>query len=181
MPVLIILFKDFLKISLFTIGGGLAMLPLIENNFVNKRKLLSKDDIIEMITLTQTIPGLIAINSAIFTGYKVAGFKGCIVSVLAVLIPSIVILTAIALFFPLLDLQNEYLLKIFNCVRAGVLGMFITLAWRLGKNILKTKLDFFIICALMALLCLKISSVTIILLAFTAGYLVTLYQNREEK
>ena len=71
--ILFLIFASFFKISLFVIGGGLAMIPVIEDIFVKKHKLLKEQDIFDMMAVSQTIPGLIAINCAIFVGTKFAG------------------------------------------------------------------------------------------------------------
>ena len=111
MSILIILFFEFFKIALLTIGGGLAMIPAIEDVFVNKRKRLKNSDILDMVALTQSVPGLIAINSAVFVGHKLAGWKGSLSAMLGVIFPSVVIIILIAMFFPLLHLEDKHLLK----------------------------------------------------------------------
>lgn len=134
-----LLFATFFKIALFVVGGGLAMLPVIEEQFVHKHKLITKEDMLDMVVLTQTIPGLIAVNSATFIGNKIAGLLGAIVATVAVIIPSLVILTLIAIFFKNPDFKNPVLLQAFNCVRACITGVFVVTAVRLAYSVLKTK------------------------------------------
>lgn len=151
---LFLIFISFFKISLFVIGGGLAMIPIIEDIFVKKHKLLKENDIFDMIAISQTIPGLIAINCAIFVGTKLAGLKGACIAVLGVLIPSVVILSLIAAFFPLQTLSNPHLLTAFSYIRACVVGVFICMAVRLGHQILRHWLDFIIVgCLGLGLIC----------------------------
>ena len=142
---LFLIFISFFKISLFVIGGGLAMIPVIEDIFVKKHKLLKEQDIFDMIAVSQTIPGLIAINCAIFVGTKLAGIKGSLIAVLGVLIPSIIILSVIAAFFPLQSLDNTHLLEAFSYIRACVVGVFICMAVRLGKQVLKHWIDVIVV------------------------------------
>ena len=142
---LFLIFASFFKISLFVIGGGLAMIPVIEDIFVKKHKLLKEQDIFDMMAVSQTIPGLIAINCAIFVGTKLAGLKGAFVAVFGVLIPSVVILSLIAAFFPLQSLDNPHLLTAFSYIRACVVGVFICMAIRLGRQVLKHWIDFVVV------------------------------------
>ena len=145
---LFLIFASYFKISLFVIGGGLAMIPVIEDIFVKKHKLLKEQDIFDMMAVSQTIPGLIAINCAIYVGSKIAGLKGSFVAVVGVLIPSVIILSIIAAFFPLQSLDNPHLLAAFSYIRACVVGVFICMLFRLGKQVLKSLIDWFIVSCL---------------------------------
>ena len=169
MPKIVLLFVEFFKIALFTVGGGLAMIPLIEDVFVRKHKMLTKEDMLDMISLTQTIPGLIAINSAVFVGNKLAGWKGSFSAVIGVIFPSLLIIILIAKFFPLQDVTNPHILAAFNCVRSAVLGMFIVLAVRLGKNLLKQWISLVLFILLLCLLLVGISPVWMVILSCVAG------------
>ena len=92
-------FAIFLKIGLFTIGGGYAMVPLIQDEIVEKRKWIDKEDFIDLLALTQSVPGIFAVNIAIFIGYKLRKFKGALAMALGTILPSFFIILAIALFF----------------------------------------------------------------------------------
>ena len=97
-----LLFKIFftmMKIGLFTFGGGYAMLALLENEFVEKRAWLEKDEFLDMVAIAESTPGPIAINSATYIGYKKAGFLGSTLATVGVCIPSVVIIFLISLFF----------------------------------------------------------------------------------
>lgn len=166
---LLLLFVEFFKIALFTIGGGLAMLPLIEDTFVRKHHLLTQDDMSDMISLTQTIPGLIAINSAVFVGNRLAGWKGSLIATLGVVSPSIGIIILIAKLFPLQEITNPHILSAFNCVRACVLGLFVILAWRLGKALLKNCFDWILFVLLFGLLLTGIGPVWLVITACVVG------------
>ena len=172
----ILIFTTFFKIALFVVGGGLAMIPVIEDVFVKKQKLLTEDDILDMVTMTQTVPGLIAVNASLFVGYKLAGWKGCISAVIGLLIPSICIIMCIAAFFSLLSVQNQHWLTTFSCVRAGVTGIFIATACRLAKKIIQTKYDFCIVILFNIGLICQIKPAWIILAAIPVGWIYTFYQ-----
>ena len=94
----LLLFMTFAKIGMFTIGGGYAMIPLIEREIVKKRW-MSKEDFMEMFALTQSLPGVFAVNISIFVGYKLHKVKGSLVCALATILPSFVIMMLIAMFF----------------------------------------------------------------------------------
>ena len=172
------LFIQFFKIALFVVGGGLAMLPVIEQVFVKNHQLISDDDFIEMVALTQTVPGLIAINSSIFVGYKVAGFFGAIASVFGVLLPSLVILSLIAAFFPLLKLENTILLKGFDFVRATVAGFLAVMFVRQFKKIVNNVYSFVIVVLLAGLLLLSVKAVYVILLALFFGVIYIMLERK---
>lgn len=93
------IFLSFFKIGLFTFGGGYAMLPLIERELIAKRKWIEQKEFLDLLTLAQSVPGPIAVNTSVFVGYKVRGFGGAVAALLGAVLPSFVIILAIALFF----------------------------------------------------------------------------------
>ena len=93
------LFLSMLKIGLFTFGGGYAMIALLENEFVEKKKWLEKDEFLDVAAIAESTPGPIAINAATYIGYKNAGIIGSIIATLGICIPSFIIIYAISLFF----------------------------------------------------------------------------------
>ena len=90
------LFLVFLKIGAFTFGGGYAMIPIIQKEIVENKKWITDDDILEIIAIAESTPGPIAINSATFVGYRVAGFFGAMLATLGVVLPSFVIILLIS-------------------------------------------------------------------------------------
>ena len=93
------LFFTMLKIGLFTFGGGYAMIALLENEFISKKKWMEKDEFIDMVAIAESTPGPVAINSATYIGYKLLGFWGSFLATIAVCIPSFAIIFVISLFF----------------------------------------------------------------------------------
>ena len=93
------LFFTMLKIGMFTFGGGYAMIALLENELVTKKKWLEKDEFLDVAAIAESTPGPIAINAATYLGYKNAGIIGSIIATLGICIPSIAIIYAISLFF----------------------------------------------------------------------------------
>lgn len=93
------LFKTFFRIGLFTLGGGYAMIPLIEAEVVDKRGWIAKDQFLDLIAVAQTCPGVFAINISIFIGYRLRGVKGALLTATGTALPSLLIILAIAMFF----------------------------------------------------------------------------------
>lgn len=115
------LFLTFVRIGTFTIGGGYAMLPLIEREVVN-RGWITKEDFIDLFAVAQSLPGIFAVNISIFLGYKLKGIKGSMVCALGTILPSFVIILAIALFFSQIQ-ENIWVEKIFKGLRPAVVAL----------------------------------------------------------
>lgn len=93
------LFWTYLKIGTFTLGGGYVMLPMIECEVVQRKHWIDSEEFLNMIALAQAAPGLIAVNSAIFIGWRIGGWRGVIATVLGAVLPSFLIILAIAMLF----------------------------------------------------------------------------------
>ena len=106
---------------MFTIGGGYAMIPLIEREIV-KRQWMTKEDFMQMFAITQSLPGVFAVNISIFVGYRLRGFWGSLVCALGTILPSFVIILIIALFFDKFQ-DNPYVIRIFNGIRPAVVAL----------------------------------------------------------
>jgi len=98
MPVLLILFLTFAKIGLFTFGGGYAMISIIEDVCVEKRKWITHEDMMNVMVIAESTPGPIAINCATFVGYKQGGLFGAVAATFGVVLPSFVVIYAISMF-----------------------------------------------------------------------------------
>jgi chromate transporter len=93
------LFSTFSKIGLFTIGGGYAMIPLIERDVVERNRWVEKEEFLDLLAIAQSSPGVFAVNIAIFIGYKIRGVRGAVAASLGSILPSVVCILLIALFF----------------------------------------------------------------------------------
>ena len=96
------LFKIFFKIGGLTFGGGYAMIPIIEREIIDNKKWIDEQMMLDIIAIAESTPGVLAVNCATFTGYKVAGVLGSIMATLGVIIPSFLIIVLISLIFPLI-------------------------------------------------------------------------------
>lgn len=157
------------------------MLPVIEDVFVRHKKLLSEDDMLDMIAITQTLPGMIAVNAAIFVGHKTAGWIGAFAAVLGVILPSVVIITILAMILISMDISDPHLLKAFSCVRACVTAIFCMMAYRIGKKVLHSGTDWFCVSVFLLFLMIGISPIYVILSSIPVGWFLVLNQRFREK
>lgn len=166
------LFLTFLKIGAFTFGGGYAMIPLIQKEVADKRKWITTDDILDIIAIAESTPGPIAINSATFVGYKVAGFFGAFVSTLGVVLPAFTIITVIAY---LLRNFNDYkgVRYAFFGIRAGVLALIIKGLVSMYKQVPKNAVSYAAMGASFILVAFFDISVLYVLLGCAAFGLIT--------
>jgi len=127
------LFSTFMRIGRFTFGGGYAMIPLIEKELVEQKGLLTEEEFIDIIAVVQGIPGVIAVNSSLFIGYKLRGILGALTSVLAISLPSILIILSIAQL--LLNLQgNQWVEALFKGVRSAVVVLIFWAGYKMSKK-----------------------------------------------
>lgn len=126
-------FSVFFKIGAFTIGGGYAMVPLIEDEVVNRRKWIAKDDFIDLLAIAQSAPGILAVNISIFVGYRLRGIRGSIITTLGTILPSFLIILAIALFFHNFK-DNALVEKIFKGIRPAVVALIAAPTFSMAKS-----------------------------------------------
>ncbi len=173
------LFTTFFRIGFFTLGGGYAMIPLIEDQVVNKKKWIDKDMFLDLIAVAQSCPGVFAINISIFIGYRLNKAKGALMAALGTAMPSLLIILAIAMFFqrfcevPLVE-------AMFRGIRPAVVALIAVPTWNLA---VRAKLNRYtwLIPVLSALLIwqLGVNPIYIIIAAGLGGYLYGL--TRKEK
>lgn len=144
--VILSLFITFLKIGAFTFGGGYAMIPLIQKEIVEKKHWISDEDILNIIAIAESTPGPIAINSATFVGYKIAGFFGAFFSTLGVVLPSFIIIVLIS--FVLKQFESiKFVQYAFFGIRVGVLSLIIKALISMYKQCPKSLLSYIVIIA----------------------------------
>jgi chromate transporter len=128
------LFGIFFKIGTFTIGGGYAMIPVIENEIVTKRQWVSKEDFIDLLAVAQSAPGILAVNMAVFVGFKLRGVGGSIVTALGTVLPSFLIILSIALFFHNFKDNNTTIERIFKGIRPAVVALIASPVFSMAKS-----------------------------------------------
>ena len=118
------IFWSFLKIGAFTFGGGYAMIPLIQHEVIHKRRWIEERDFLDLLTLAQTAPGPIALNTAVFVGYKRRGYMGALSAIMGVIVPSFLVILIVAIFFASIR-DNAYVDAAFKGMRPAVVALIV--------------------------------------------------------
>ena len=118
------LFTTFFKIGLFSFGGGFAMIPLIQREVIERHKWINSKDFVDMLVLAQSTPGPIAVNTAVFVGYKTAGVAGAVAATLGTVLPSFIVILLLALFFAEVR-ENRYVDAAFRAMRPAVVALIV--------------------------------------------------------
>lgn len=181
MKIVFQLFILFFKIGFLTIGGGYAMIPVIQVEVVDKRKWIDSADFIDMLSIAQSSPGPIAVNTAIFVGYTKARFLGVISSVLGTILPSIIIILTIAIFFNT-ALENEIILKAFKAVRPATIGIIIGSAFKMLNTLDKSISKILLSISIGVILTLfNIQPILIIVLSMLISIIIIKLKNRGQQ
>ena len=174
-------FLIFMRIGLFTIGGGYAMIPLIEAEIIDKRKWVSREDFIDLMALAQTVPGIFAVNIAIFIGYKLRKFWGAFFMAMGTILPSFVIMLAIALFFQQFK-NNPAVENIFKGIRPAVVALIAAPTFKMAKTAKICRYNVWIpIVSALLIWLLGFSPIYVIILSGLGGYLYGRYTNRKAR
>ncbi|HHU82900.1 MAG TPA: chromate transporter [Firmicutes bacterium] len=132
------IFLAFLKIGAFTFGGGYAMLPLIRETVVEREKWVSDEGFLDIISLTQSVPGALAVNTAVFIGRQLAGVPGALAATAGAVLPSFLIILAVAAFFIRFS-QHPLIIKVFMGIRPAVVGLIAYAVILLGKKVIRAR------------------------------------------
>ncbi len=175
------LFAAFFKLGAITFGGGLAMLPLLQREVVEKKRWATDEEMIDYFAIGQSTPGIIATNVATFIGYKVLGIIGAFIATLAVVLPSLITITLIAILASTEQVQNlAPLQKALNGINVAVAALLFSALFNLGK---KTIVDFVTACiaiaSFAAMSFFSVSAVWIVLTSAVVG--ITAKLIREKK
>ena len=183
----LLLFLTMLKIGVFTFGGGYAMIALLENEFVTKKKWLGKDEFLDVAAIAESTPGPIAINAATYIGYKNSGIIGSMIATLGICIPSFVIIYAISLFFDAF-LSLTLVAYAFKGIQICVVYLILTAGLKMLKQMKKTVFNIIIISitlicmVVFSLFAVKFSTIFYILISGICGVVVYLLGKiRKEK
>ena len=164
-------FKTFFKIGIFTLGGGYAMIPLIEEEVVNKHRWVEKNEMLDLIAIAQSCPGVFAINIAIFIGYKLNKVRGALATTLGTALPSFLIILVIAMFFHQFE-DNRVVAAMFRGIRPAVVALIAVPTFNLGKRAELNKFTIWIpVVSALAIWLLGVSPIWIIIAAGVGGYI----------
>ncbi|MBQ6995231.1 MAG: chromate transporter [Lachnospiraceae bacterium] len=176
------LFITMLKIGLFTFGGGYAMIALLENEFVSRRKWIEKNEFLDMVAIAESTPGPIAINAATYIGYRVLRFRGSLIATVGVCIPSFAIIYVISLFFDKF-LSLTLVANAFKGIQICVIYLIFSAGVKLLKGISKTPFNVITIIAVMSamiitsILAVNFSTIYYILICGICGVVLYLFQS----
>lgn len=174
------IFGVFAKIGAFTIGGGYAMISLIQNEIV-RRKWLGEDEFAELITLSQTAPGLLAVNISIFTGFRLRGVKGSIVATLASILPPFLIILVIAMAFSGFK-DNPIVIRVFKGIRPVVVALILVPMINMARKSDDTWWKWLLSAVVLCLVgFLKISPIYILLCVIVVFLGISIYADRKSK
>ena len=179
------LFFTFFKIGLFTFGGGYAMIALLEEEFIQRRKWLDKDEFLDMAAIAESTPGPVAINSATYLGYKLAKVPGAATATVAVCLPSFLIIYAISLFFEQFT-QLTVIANAFKGIQVCVIYLIFSAGVRMLKALDKSPFATGVLAAVMLVMVglslagVSASSILLILLSGAAGVAAWLIGRRKE-
>ena len=167
------LFISFLKIGAFTFGGGYAMVPLIEREVIDKKGWVKREDFLDLLTIAQSAPGPIALNTAVFVGYRIRGLKGALSALMGIVLPAFAIILLVAIFFA--DIRdNQYVDAAFKARRPAVGALIVAPIVGLAKSM---NYWLWIVAAVTALAIWYVgfSPIYVLIAGAVAGLLWTLY------
>lgn len=165
------LFTSTFYLSAFTFGGGFVIIPLMKKKFVDDLKWIEQEEMLNLAAIAQSSPGAVAVNAAILLGYRVAGVAGALVSIIGTVLPPLLIISVISLFYTAFR-ENVIVNAVLNGMQAGVAAVIADVVLGLGSNIVKEKeivSVFVMIAAFIATYVLKINVAFIILACGAIG------------
>ena len=177
------LFLASLYLSTFTFGGGYVIVTLLKEKFVDQYHWIDEDEMLDLVAIAQSSPGAIAVNGAIVVGYKLGGIPGMLMCVLGAIIPPMVILSLISVFYDAFR-SNYYIAALLKGMSAGVGAVIISVVYDMGKNVVKSK-DWINIVIMIASFCvsyfLNVNIIFIILGVAAFGFVRTLLKEGKKR
>ncbi len=169
------LFWVFAKIGAFTIGGGYAMIPIIQAE-MSRRGWIGDDDLPDIVALSQSAPGVMAVNISIFAGHKLRGFKGSVAATLGSILPSFLIILGIAMFFSAFK-DNPYVERAFKGIRPVVISLIAIPMVNMARKSCKNAWAWLVaVLSLVLVAFLNVSPIYIILCVIVLGFSITYYK-----
>ena len=167
------LFKIVLKLGAFTFGGGYAMFPLMEREYVENRGWFKTQEMLDMLAVAQSLPGMISINASILVGYRLFGVIGSLVAVLGLALPSLIALSILSFFYVKFR-ENVYVNAVLKGIRVAVVALLVQAVIKLGKPGVKGVFGWIMACAAFAVaLIFSIHPILIILAGLLIGIVYT--------
>ena len=175
---LLTMFGSFFKIGLFTFGGGYAMVPIIQREVIDRRGWVDRDEFVELLTLAQSAPGPIALNTSVFVGYKMRGYAGALAALLGVVVPAFTVILIVAIYFAQFR-ENVYVNAAFKGMRPAVVALIVSPIVSLSRGMGAWK---YVIAAAVALFVWwsGVSPIWLIIVAAGVGVAIELYNSRKQ-
>ena len=181
--ILMTLFLATLYLSAFTFGGGYVIVSLLKNKFVDHYHWIDEEEMLDLVAIAQSSPGAIAVNGSIVVGYKIAGIPGVLVSVFGAIIPPMVIISIVSVFYNLFS-TNKMIAALLSGMKAGVGAVIASVVYDMGKNVVKSK-DWVNVVIMIISFCLSyflnVNIIYIILLVAVFGMVRTIVKGGREK
>ncbi|MDD3430370.1 MAG: chromate transporter [Oscillospiraceae bacterium] len=177
------LFMATLTLSAFTFGGGFVIVSLMKKKFVEELKWFEEDEMLDITAIAQSSPGPIPVNASVIVGYRVCGVLGALIAVLGTIIPPMLIISIISVFYEQFR-SNKIIAVALQVMRAGVAAVIFDVVINLATNICKTKRVLYIglmIVSFIAVVCFNISAMTVIFICLAIGIVDMLYNSWKEK
>ncbi|GLB31491.1 chromate transporter [Lacrimispora amygdalina] len=165
------LFSSTFYLSAFTFGGGFVIIPLMKKNFVDDLHWIEEDEMLNLAAIAQSSPGAVAVNASILLGYKVAGILGALVTILGTILPPLIIISVISLFYTAFR-DNTVVNAVLKGMQAGVAAVIADVVINLGSNVIKEKnivSTLVMVCAFAATFFFKVNVMYIILVCGCIG------------
>lgn len=168
-------FKTFFKIGLFTLGGGYAMIPLIEKEIVDRHRWMTREELMDVIAIAQSCPGVFAINVSTFVGYRLRKTRGAVCTTLGTALPSFVIILLIAMFFRRFQ-DNTIVAAMFRGIRPAVVALIAVPTFNMARSARISITNCWIpIVSALAIWALGVSPIAVIIIAGTGGWIYGRY------
>ena len=177
-----ILFKSMFMLSACTFGGGFVIVSLMKKKYVEELKWLEEDEMLDVTAITQSAPGPLPVNASVIIGYRMAGVVGSLVAVLGTILPPMIIISIISLFYDQFR-TNKYIAVALQVMRAGVAAVIFDVVINLAKNVCKTKRVLYILMMIAAFICtcvLKVSAMIVILVCLGIGIVDLLIETKKK-
>lgn len=177
-----ILFKSMFMLSACTFGGGFVIVSLMKKKYVEELKWLEEDEMLDVTAITQSAPGPLPVNASVIIGYRMAGVVGSLVAVLGTILPPMIIISIISLFYDQFR-TNKYIAVALQVMRAGVAAVIFDVVINLAKNVCKTKRVLYILMMIAAFICtcvLKVSAMIVILVCLGIGIVDLLVETKKK-
>jgi len=177
------LFTSTFYLSTFTFGGGYVIIPLMRKRFVNDLKWIEEKEMLDLTAIAQMSPGAMAVNASILIGYRIAGLVGSFVTILGTVLPPLIILSVISLFY-IAFRDNAVINALLKWMQAGVAAVIADVVISMGSGIVKDKQPLSILVMLAAFIAtffFKVNVMYIIIICGVIGFFSTYYREKSER